>query len=168
MSKISEVTCKNCGHIHPSANTMRTYQPATRCNECLCGTPQTVTAKEAPALKYDAGKLRYDLVDQFSIAWLTSALTYGASKYAAWNHLKFSDEEIREKYVASLERHFSAWRMGEFDDEETGLPHVGMMLFSAMVLCSRFAPRDLNEIRARTAEAIRRWEAKKLAGTINQ
>jgi hypothetical protein len=116
---------------------------------------------ERRAMKFDAGKLRYDLVDPFALAWLVAALTYGVSKYAANNWRGFPPEELREKYAAAMMRHFEAWRAGENDDAETGLPHLALMSFGAMVITSTFAPRDMSEVVKRTAEAIRRWQERK-------
>ncbi len=109
-------------------------------------------------MKFDAGKLRYDLLDPYAIAWLVSTLTYGVAKYAAESWRLFSPEELKEKYSPALKRHHEAWLMGEDFDEETGLPHLAMLSFNAMVLCATFAPRSLKTIREATTEAIRRWK----------
>ena len=134
---------------------------SVRCEECnVAVLPSScfMSSESKPVgRKFDDGKLRYDLVDPFALAWLVSTLTYGATKYAAYNYRNFTKEELREKYYAGMMRHLEAFRMGQNDDPETGIPHVAMMSFGAMVLTETFAPRDLGEIIKRTKEAIRRW-----------
>lgn len=105
--------------------------------------------------KDDSGKLRYDLVDPYALAWLVASLTYGATKYAAENWRLVDD--WRNRYYAALIRHIEAWRAGEDDDEESGLPHLANAMFCVMCLTAMSAPRDMKVVVARTKEAIRRW-----------
>jgi hypothetical protein len=105
--------------------------------------------------KDDSGKLRYDLVDPHALAWLVASLTYGVTKYAAWNWLKVPD--AKDRYYSALMRHLEAWRAGQDDDEESGLPHLANAMFCVTCLTAMNAPRDLGEVVRRTAEAIRRW-----------
>jgi len=107
-------------------------------------------------VKEVAGKLRYDLLDPFAIAWLVASLTYGAEKYAPENWRKVTT--WREDYVASLRRHLDAWVMGEEYDPESGLPHLAGVMFAAMCLTALSAPRKLDTVRALTDEAAKRWK----------
>jgi hypothetical protein len=78
-------------------------------------------------LRYNAGKIRYDLVPAFAQEQYARVLTKGAEKYAERNWelgMKWS------KVVASLERHLQAIKRGEDFDPETGLLH------SAHVMCN--------------------------------
>lgn len=118
-------------------------------------------ASSPTAMKFDGGKLRYDLVDVHALAWLVASLTFGVTKYAADNWRNFSKDELRTKYYAALVRHLEAWRAGEDDDPETGLPHLAGVGFGWMVLAATFAPRDLGEVLKRTSEAARRYLVKK-------
>jgi len=113
--------------------------------------------------KDDTGKLRYDLVDAYALAWLVASLTYGVAKYAAWNWLHVA--EARDKYYAALMRHLEAWRAGQDDDEESGLPHLANAMFCVVCLTALHAPRDLGEVQRRTTEAVRRWRARAVETT---
>lgn len=84
-------------------------------------------------VKYDAGKLRYDLVPVVAERQLASVITFGAQKY--WDHgwqQCEPEEEIR--YYAALRRHLDAWRRGEQLDPETGLHHLAHALCNTAFL----------------------------------
>jgi len=83
-------------------------------------------------IKYDDDKLRYDLLPFEAIDEVVKVLNYGAKKYApnSWQKL---DDGI-ERYTAALLRHISAWRQGEANDKESGLPHLSHILCNAMFL----------------------------------
>jgi hypothetical protein len=85
-----------------------------------------------PGLKYDEGKLRYDLIDSAAEGELVKVLTYGATKYgpARWRDL--SDGPAR--YYAAMRRHVEAWRQGEHADAESGLPHLAHAMCCVMFL----------------------------------
>ncbi len=38
-------------------------------------------------------------------------------------------------------RHFSAWRQGDTNDEDTGLPHLAQVAWNAIVLCAMYLPK---------------------------
>lgn len=73
-------------------------------------------------IKYDQGKIRYDLVPPECIRELASILTFGAAKYGenSWQNL----EDFDKRYYAALMRHLEAWRAGQPDDVESGQPHL--------------------------------------------
>lgn len=73
-------------------------------------------------LKYDSGKLRWDLLPVEEIEGIVDVLTFGANKYAdnSWQNV---DNGI-ERYYAALMRHIIAWRKGEKKDDESGIDHL--------------------------------------------
>ena len=71
--------------------------------------------------KYDGEKTRLDLVEPSLIEAVGRVRTYGVSKYKAeqsWRNVEPS------RYIAAAMRHFEAYRKGEKDDPESGLPHL--------------------------------------------
>jgi hypothetical protein len=82
---------------------------------------------EEPAIvgmKNDEGKQRWDLLPWESISELVAVLTFGARKYAPNNWRRVHDAQAR--YTAALFRHVTSWLMGERNDPESGLHHLGM------------------------------------------
>ena len=79
-------------------------------------------AKEA-LKKFDLGKLQYGLVPPEMFEELAKVLTYGANKYGKNNWKNSTDEDI-DRYTDALFRHIEAWRKGEVNDQESGLPHL--------------------------------------------
>lgn len=75
-----------------------------------------------PGLKYDKGKLRFDLVLPIWEEGIARALTYGANKYTdnSWQNV----DDFKNRYYAALRRHLNAYRKGEIFDEESGLMHL--------------------------------------------
>lgn len=74
-------------------------------------------------LKFDAGKLRFDLIPEGTEAALAAVMTFGAKKYAAdsWQQV----ENGRGRYYAALRRHLDAWwTANERIDPESGLHHL--------------------------------------------
>ena len=82
--------------------------------------------------KDDVGKPRYDLVPTRALRALVDGLTYGAVKYGDWNWARVSNG--RGRYTAALYRHLEAWRGGEANDPETGLPHLAHALANLVFL----------------------------------
>lgn len=75
-----------------------------------------------PGDKYDAEKLRWDLLPINTIEGIVGVLTFGARKYApdGWR----SVPEAKRRYFAALLRHLFAWWRGETHDRESGLHHL--------------------------------------------
>ena len=80
----------------------------------------------AKGIKFDNGKLRYDLIPIEVEEEMAKVLTFGAAKYAPNNWQKVEDFE--ERYYASLRRHLSEWRKGNNYDEESKLFHLSQAL----------------------------------------
>jgi hypothetical protein len=73
------------------------------------------------ALRYNAGKLRYDLIPPSWTRALARVLGKGAEKYSARNWEKGLP---LMQVLASAERHLNAYKTGEDNDRETGEPHL--------------------------------------------
>lgn len=73
-------------------------------------------------VKYDAEKLRWDLLDFTQIEKMVDILTSGAKKYSDNNWKKV--EPFIERYFAAMMRHLIAWRKGDKIDSETGKSHL--------------------------------------------
>ena len=73
------------------------------------------------ALRYNSGKLRYDLVEPRAHEDMVKVLTVGANKYKPRN---WEDGLSWTSVLASLKRHVAAFEKGEDYDPETGLLHM--------------------------------------------
>lgn len=73
-------------------------------------------------LKFDSGKLMYDLIPPEAETALARVLTFGANKYTrnGWQTVP----NAVERYEAALMRHLNAHRRGELFDPESGLTHL--------------------------------------------
>lgn len=107
--------CKACGRaVHTLKDGL--------CSSCAI----TYATDTGLGLKFDKGKLRYDLVPPHAIKAIADVLTYGADKYAPNSWQTVSDGETR--YTAAMMRHFEAYREGEELDPETGKSHLSHCL----------------------------------------
>lgn len=89
----------------------------------------TITAPKG--LRYDAGKLRLDLIPPEWIEALGAVLTAGAAKYADRNWelgMKWS------KCHGPMMRHIVKWLKGERDDPETKCRHLAHVAWNALAL----------------------------------
>lgn len=73
-------------------------------------------------MKFDDGKLRWDLLPITEIEEVVKVLTLGAAKYDDDNWKKVADGNNR--YYAAALRHITAHRKGEIQDIETGCSHL--------------------------------------------
>jgi len=93
-------------------------------------------------LRYDDGKLRYDLMPPDAIEEIVRVFTVGARKYAErnWeNGMKWG------KCAAALERHLAKWKKGASRDEEyPELYHMAMVAWNAIALLT-YELRDVGE-----------------------
>lgn len=72
-------------------------------------------------LKYDDGKLRYDLIPVNALEQVARVLRFGAKKYGD-NNWRITKPETR--YTAAAMRHGEAYRKGETNDPESGIHHL--------------------------------------------
>lgn len=90
---------------------------------------------EEVGLKYDEGKLRYDLIPPKALREIVRVLTHGSVKYGDynWSHV----EPWKPRYTAALLRHIEAWRDGEKYDPETGIHHLAHAATNCIFLLFR-------------------------------
>jgi hypothetical protein len=72
--------------------------------------------------KHDTGKPQWHLLPWRAVEAVVKVLDHGALKYAPDNWRKV--DRWRERYLSATMRHLVAWRCGERDDPESGLPHL--------------------------------------------
>jgi hypothetical protein len=90
---------------------------------------------EDKGLRFNEGKIRYDLIEPYAVEQLAKVFTKGAEKYAVRNWeggMKWS------KMIASLKRHIAAYEKGEDFDQESGLYHMAHAAWNAMALISYY------------------------------
>ena len=84
-----------------------------------------------PALRFDAGKPRYDLLPPDALEELVMVYTKGAAKYADRNWEKGMSWS---RCFGSLMRHSWKFWKGEKLDPETGCHHMAMAAWNALAL----------------------------------
>ena len=90
-----------------------------------------VKSGEMPG-KASAGKARWDLLPWDALKLVVDVLTFGSKKYAP-NNWRWV-ENWRVEYDGALERHLVAWRLGEWADPQSGLPHLAHACCDALFL----------------------------------
>ncbi len=119
--------CNDCCRV--VCNRGRVLGPGSACGYFIAIKGQSATSHSQVenGKKYDSGKMRLDLLPPAALLAIGSIMTYGADKYGANN---WQGVEI-ERYEAALLRHLLAWKQGEKNDRESGLPHLHHMLTNA-------------------------------------
>lgn len=82
-------------------------------------------------LRYNAGKLRYDLIPPFAMEQYARVMTKGAQKYAERN---WERGMLWSNVIASLKRHLAEVEKGNDYDEETGILHAAHVMWNAAAL----------------------------------
>jgi hypothetical protein len=72
--------------------------------------------------KFDGGKRMFRLLPVAPLGLIVDVLTFGAKKYAVDNWQLVDDAPAR--YEDAMFRHIFAWKAGEKNDTESGLPHL--------------------------------------------
>ncbi|MEL6208077.1 MAG: dATP/dGTP diphosphohydrolase domain-containing protein [Pseudomonadota bacterium] len=106
----------------------------------------------AGGAKFDAGKIKMDLLPMDALLAVGAVLTYGAIKYEEWN---WARGLRRGRLMAALMRHAAAYMMGEERDPESGLPHSWHMGCCALMLISSEARGVAADDRAKHVEAYK-------------
>jgi len=91
--------------------------------------------KKEEALRFNEGKIRYDLLDDYALEQMAKVLTEGAKKYPEKNWekgMKWSKAE------ASLKRHLAAYKEGEDFDKETGIYHLSHAMVNLMFMVNYY------------------------------
>jgi hypothetical protein len=84
-----------------------------------------------PAMRFDADKLRWDLLPPDAMSELVRVYTFGASKYADRNW----EKGMRwSRCFGSMMRHCWAWMAGERNDPESGCHHLAHVAWNALAL----------------------------------
>jgi hypothetical protein len=84
-------------------------------------------------LRYDDGKIRYDLIPPEWEHALAEVMTAGAKKYAARN---WERGMAWSKCVGCARRHLWKWLRGESYDPETGCHHLAHVAWNVLALMS--------------------------------
>lgn len=106
--------------VSPSAGIVPSYEEQ-----------RTEQEAKGVAMRFNAGKLRFDLVPPDVIEILVRIYTMGAAKYADRNWEKGFDWM---SCCASLERHLNDWKKGIDRDPESGELHMGHVMWNAAAL----------------------------------
>lgn len=95
--------------------------------------------------KYDAGKIRLNLVEPSFINGLGSVMSFGATKYGANN---WKNGIPTSQLYASLQRHLTSFSEGNLVDSESGLDHLYHSAANIMMMIwmRKFNPKfeDIN------------------------
>lgn len=97
-------------------------------------------AQSDTGIKYDAGKLRYDLMPDRAEKAIVEILTFGANKYGDRNWTRL--ENIDARCFAAARRHLAAWRGGVDTDSETGLHHLAHAIVNLMFILEKQLEKD--------------------------
>lgn len=93
---------------------------------------KNITQPKEVGRKYDSNKPRYGLLKTQSLEKVVEVLTYGANKYSVDNWKYVPD--LHNRYFDAAQRHIWAYRSGEINDPESGLPHLAHAMCSLMFI----------------------------------
>lgn len=91
--------------------------------------------EKGTGLRYNTGKLRYDLVHPWAHEQMIKILTKGAEKYEPKN---WENGMLWSSVIASLKRHLAAIEKGEDYDKETGELHAAHLACNAHFLTAYY------------------------------
>ena len=84
-------------------------------------------------IKYDQGKVDYTLIPPVALREVAEALTYGATKYTAYNWVGVEST----RYLSAAYRHLEAFRGGHKLDTESDLHHLALCITNLLFLLTR-------------------------------
>lgn len=93
------------------------------------------TMEKGKGLRYNEGKLRYDLLHPKALEGVVGVITAGAVKYEERN---WESGMKWTTVLASLKRHLAAIERGEDFDEESGLKHIDHLQCNAHFLSAYY------------------------------
>lgn len=108
-----------------------THEPCDACRISILAAKISEIEIASIFMKWSQGKIMYDLVPVIALKRLAEVFTYGAKKYKPRNYLECEDPQ---EFVNALFRHLEAYREGELNDPESGLPHLGHLMCCASIL----------------------------------
>ena len=82
-------------------------------------------------MKFDDGKPMWHLLPLEPIKGVVDVMTFGAKKYAPDNWKLVE----KDRYESAFFRHWYAFKMGEFIDKDSGLPHIYHALCNIVFYC---------------------------------
>jgi hypothetical protein len=91
--------------------------------------------------KYDANKLRWDLLPIKEVEDVVQVLTDGAKEHGECN---WQLVKPKTRYLAALYRHLVAWQKGEKTDPESDSPHLAHLVANALFL-AWFDNQEVND-----------------------
>lgn len=103
--------------------------PTPETNKCAMAGDVAITIESSQAekeaspvgLRFNEGKVRWDLIDPTAVEGVAAVLAFGCKKYTAENWRKGLSWKST---LRSLESHLQALKRGEDIDPESGLPHI--------------------------------------------
>ncbi|MGN0656578.1 MAG: dATP/dGTP diphosphohydrolase domain-containing protein [Ruminiclostridium sp.] len=122
--------CSECGYEHDEPEYVTPFCPN-------CGAhmeqPEEMEEEMQPNTEYkhDTDKTRLDLVESSLIEAVGRIRTYGVQKYHSPDNWRKVE---KYRYVAAAMRHFEAYRSGEKNDPESGMPHLWHVACNIMFL----------------------------------
>ena len=87
--------------------------------------------KVGRGLRYNSGKVRYELIPTHLLADTAKVLEFGARKYHEWN---WCDGLSYSSVIGCLKRHIAAIERGEDIDPESGFRHTGHAICNLLFL----------------------------------
>lgn len=138
--KSHDILCPGCNKHTEAIKVCNIYGEVYVCKEC--GTYSKDKEMEE-GLKYDTGKLRWDLLPMDCVEDVVKILTFGAEKYGPNNWQEVVP--FKDRYYAALMRHMTAWRNGEIADTESGLPHLAHAMCNIVFLLWNEKHKDNGE-----------------------
>lgn len=89
-------------------------------------------------LRFNTGKIRYDLLEPYAMEQLAKVFSFGATKYNDNNWLKGLPWM---QTIASLKRHLAAFEQGFDYDNESQLLHMAHVAWNALAIVSYYRHR---------------------------
>lgn len=83
---------------------------------------------------FDEGKPAFELIPPLGMLELARVATFGKKKYGAQNYAEEADNWSWLEPCGSILRHTWYFLRGQYNDDESGLPHLAHAAFNALML----------------------------------